>query len=140
MSALCDVIDHDQDFIRMKHVVAMRVTDLPNRLPRDLVVIQLRLGGDFSTHDHQVALGVGFARHPAVRILRQAGVQHRIGNGIAHFVRMALADGLGRKNIVFAHYILLENTVLNIILTYQDKMIHCFGAPSTAFSRKVRAV
>ena len=87
----------------MKHVVVMRVADLADRLAGDRVEIQLRLGRDFTAHHHQVALGVGLAGHAAARVLRQAGVQHGIGNGIAHFVRVAFADGLGRKDVVLAH-------------------------------------
>ena len=57
----------------------------------------LRLRGDFAADDDDVAFGVGLASDAAVRILRQAGVEHRIGNGVANFVRMAFADGFGEK-------------------------------------------
>ena len=93
----------DQHPVRVKHVVVMRVADLADGLAGDRVEIQLRLGRDLAAHHHQVALGVGLAGHAAARVLRQAGVQHRIGNGIAHFVRVAFADGLGRKDVVLAH-------------------------------------
>ena len=93
----------DQHPVRVKDIVVMRVTDLADRLAGNRIEVRLRLGRDFTAHHDQVALGVGLAGHAAARVLRQAGVQHRIGNGIAHFVRVALADGLGRKDVVLAH-------------------------------------
>ena len=69
----------------------------------DGIEIELGLGGDFAADHDQVALGVGLAGHAAARVLRQAGVQHGIGNGVADFVRMAFADGLGGKDEVLAH-------------------------------------
>ena len=63
----------------------------------------LALRGDFAADDDEVGLGVGFAGDAAELVLREAGVQHGIGNGVAHFVRMAFADGLGGKDKVFAH-------------------------------------
>ena len=68
------------------------------------LIIELGLGGDFAADHHDVAFGVGFAGHAAVGVLRQAGVQHRIGNGIANFVRMAFADGLRREDVSFCSF------------------------------------
>ena len=99
---LSDRVDN-QDAVGVKNVVIMRITDLTNRLPRHGVVVQLRLGRDFSTHHHQVALGVGFAGHAAEFILGQTGVQYRVRNGVTNFVRVAFADRLGGEDIVFAH-------------------------------------
>ena len=62
------------------------------------LIIELGLGGDFAADDDDVALGVSLAGHAAVRVLGQAGVQHRVGNGVANFVRMAFADGLGGED------------------------------------------
>ncbi len=87
----------------MKHVILVRVADVADGLARDLVEVQLGLGGDFTADHHEVALGVGFTRHAAVPVLRQTGVQHIIGNGVANLVRMAFADGLRGKYEVFAH-------------------------------------
>jgi hypothetical protein len=44
---------------------------------------------------------------------------------------MALANGLRRKDVVFAHSIKRLNYDLNVILTYQDKMIYDLGSTST---------
>ena len=61
------------------------------------VEIELRLGGDFAADDDDVALHVSLAGHAAVLVLREAGVQDGVGNGVADFVRVAFADGLGEK-------------------------------------------
>ena len=93
----------NQHPVGMENVVIMRVADLADGLAGNRIEVQLCLGRDLPAHDYQVGLGVGFARHAAARVLRQTGVQHGIGNGIAHFVRVAFADGLGRKDVVLAH-------------------------------------
>ena len=69
----------------------------------DGVEIQLRLGGDFAADDDEVGLGVGFAGDAAELVLREAGVQDVIRNGVADLVGMALADRLRRKDEIFAH-------------------------------------
>ena len=61
------------------------------------------LDGDFTADDDEIALGVGFASHAAVRVLREAGVENGIRNGVADFVRMAFADGFGRKDVTAGH-------------------------------------
>ena len=93
----------DQHPVSVKDVVLVRVADVADGLAGDGVVIQHRLGRDLAADHHQVALGVGFTGNAAGRVLGQAGIQHRIRNGVAHFVRVALANGLGRKDVVFAH-------------------------------------
>ena len=94
-----------EDFVRMEHVVVVGIADVANRFARDGIEIEFRLGGNFTTDNHEVGLGVGFARDTAVLVLRKAGIQHVIGNSIAHFVRMAFANGFGREDKVFAHLI-----------------------------------
>src|SRR5205823_6532530 len=94
----------DEHTIRVKNIVIMRVADFTDGLARDDIIVELGLGGDFAAHDHEIALGVGFAGHAAGGVLGQAGVEDRVRNSIANFVRVALADGLGREDVVFAHY------------------------------------
>ena len=65
--------------------------------------IELGLGRDFAADDDDVGLGVGFAGDAAELVLREAGVQHGIGNGVGDLVRMAFADGLGGKDVIVAH-------------------------------------
>ena len=95
----------NENSIGMENIVVMRVADLADGLAGDSIVVQFGFGSDLTANDHQVALGVSLASHAAIRVLREAGVQDGIGNGIANFVRMALTDRLGRKDVVFAHAI-----------------------------------
>src|SRR5512140_1009883 len=117
----------------MKHVIVIGVADLANGLAGDRAEVQIGFGGDFAADDDQVAFGVGLASNAAVGILGQAGVQHGVRDGIADFVRVAFADGLGRKDVVFAHGIDVQRRSLHFILTYQDKMIYRVQRSSTAF-------
>ena len=64
------------------------------------------IGRDFAADDDEFALGVGLAGHAAFRVLPQTGVQHGIGNRVADFVRMAFADGFGRKDETTKHDVL----------------------------------
>ena len=96
----------------MKHVVIMRIADVADRLSSDGVEVELRFGGDFAADHHQIALGVSLAGDAAEFVLRQAGVQHGIRNGVADLVRMAFADGLRGEDVIFAHFIFRTTTLL----------------------------
>ena len=87
------------------------------------VIIQSGFGGDFAADHDEVALGVSLTSHAAVFVLRQARVQHRVGNRVANLVRMAFADGLRGKDIVFAHGRSNRTGLSILILTYHDGMI-----------------
>ena len=87
----------------MENVVVIHIADLADGIADDGVVIELRLGGDFAAHDDDIALGVGLAGDAAVRVLREAGVEDGVGNGVANFVGMAFANGLGGENETSRH-------------------------------------
>jgi hypothetical protein len=86
----------------MKNVVAINVSNLANRLPDDRIVVEMRFCGDFASDNHNVALHKGLTGHSAELVLRQAGVQDGIGNGVANLVRMAFTHGFGRENVTAA--------------------------------------
>ena len=77
--------------------------DLAHGIADDLDVIQLGLGGDLAADDHDVALGVGLAGHAALGVLLEAGVEHRVGNGVTNLVGMSFTDGLRGKNEAAGH-------------------------------------
>jgi len=54
---------------------------------------------------HQVVLAYVSHATRLVRVLGQAGIQDGIGDGIAHFIGMAFADDLRRKDVILAHSI-----------------------------------
>ncbi len=113
----CRSIDHDdigeENFVGVKNVVLMDVTDFRDRIAYDLidvedgserlaVLLQFR-NRDLAADDDQVTLGVGLAGDAAVFILLQTGVENRIGNGVANLVGMAFADRLGGKDKTSRH-------------------------------------
>ena len=89
----------DEDAVGVEDVVVVHVADLADRLADDLVVIKLGLGRDLTADHHDIALGVGLTGDTAHRILREAGIEDGIGNGVANFVGMAFADGFGGKDV-----------------------------------------
>ncbi len=97
-----DDVGHE-DLVRVKNVVVVHVADLAHGVAHDLDVIQLRLGGDLAADDDDVALRVGLAGHAAGRVLRQAGVEHGVGNGVANLVGMSFTDGFGGKDVTAGH-------------------------------------
>jgi len=77
----------------MENVVIVRVADVTNREAGDLIEIELRPGGDFSPDHHEIGFRVSLARNSALFVLRQAGIQNIIRNGVANLVRVALTHG-----------------------------------------------
>jgi hypothetical protein len=54
---------------------------------------------DFTADDDDVAFHEGFASDAAFEVDGEAGVEDGVGDGIGDFVRMAFADGFGRKDV-----------------------------------------
>ena len=52
----------------MKNVVVIHIADLAHGIANELHVIEFCLGGNFASHDYEVALGVGLARYATVAI------------------------------------------------------------------------
>ena len=92
-----------ENLVRVEDVVVVHVADLAHGIAHDLHVIELRLGRDLAADDDDVALRVGLAGHAAVLVLREAGVEHGVGNGVANFVGMAFADGFGGEDVTTGH-------------------------------------
>ena len=89
--------------IGMEHIVVVDVADLANALARDPLDVELRLGGDFTADDADVRLDVGLARHAAHLVLRNAGVEDRVGNRVGDLVGMSFADRLRREDVSIGH-------------------------------------
>ena len=77
--------------------------------PRDFLKIDDGVGGDFAGQDDKPGRDERFAGDAALRILREDGVEDRIGNLIGNFVGVSLGYGLRRKQMaaVTAHYVVL---------------------------------
>jgi hypothetical protein len=87
----------------VEDVVVVHVADLADRGARDLLEVELGLGGDLAADDDHVRLDERLTGDAAVLVLRQAGVEHRIGNRVGDLVRMAFADGLRREDESIGH-------------------------------------
>ena len=102
----------DVDLVGMKNVVVVHVTDLSNCIAHDFVdrqnsaerfVFGKIWNRDLAADDHDVALGVGFARDATMSILPDACVEDGVGNGVANFIGMTFPDRFGRKNVATGH-------------------------------------
>lgn len=84
--------------VSVEHVVVVHVADFANGVAGDLHEVELGARGDLAADNRDVGLHVGFAGDAAVLVLRKAGVQHGVRNGVSDFVRMAFANGLRGEN------------------------------------------
>mgnify|MGYP003345289918 CR=1 FL=1 len=67
----------------------VRVADVLDGLPDDLVVVERRVCRDLAGEDDRIALAEGFTRDPALRVLLEARVENRIRDVVTHLVRMS---------------------------------------------------
>jgi hypothetical protein len=78
-------------------VVAVRVADLADRGPDDLLEVDVCRGRDLAEDEHEPRGGRRLARDPGVRILADDRVEDRVADLVAHLVRVAFGDRLGRE-------------------------------------------
>ena len=82
----------------------VRVADFANRLARDGLVVERAVGGDFTGQHDVVVLAEDFAGDVARSVLREAGIENRVGDVVADFVRMPFRHRLGRERVgLMAH-------------------------------------
>jgi hypothetical protein len=94
---------HDVDAVGVKNVFWVGIADGADGGADDGIVVQFGAGGDFSCDDDEIGFYEGFAGDATVRVLGEAGIEHRIGDSVADFVGMAFADRLRRKDKVAFH-------------------------------------
>ena len=94
---------HHEELVGVEDVVAVDIADLTDGIADDLHVVELRLGGDLAANNGNVALHIRFAGYAAVLVLREAGVENGVGNGVSNFVGMAFADGLRGEDVALGH-------------------------------------
>jgi hypothetical protein len=68
------------------------VADIPDGIPDDLGHVDIALGGNFAGDKGHTGGDQGFTGHAAAFVLGHDGIQNGIGNGVGHFVRMALGN------------------------------------------------
>ncbi len=103
----------DEDLVGVEDVVGVGVADAADGIADDLADVDdfvdglggaeffvLKFGdSDFTADDDDVAFHEGFASDAAFEVDGEAGVEDGVGDGIGDFVRMAFADGFGRKDV-----------------------------------------
>ena len=61
--------------------------------------IDPRFGGDLAGDDRDTGLDQRFAGDARALVLREHGVEHRVGNLVGDLVRMAFGDGFGGEQV-----------------------------------------
>ena len=73
------------------------VADAEHGVADDLGDLDVGLGGDLTGHVDQAGGDHGLDGDAAARVLREHGVEDRVGDLVADLVRVTLGDGLGRE-------------------------------------------
>jgi hypothetical protein len=112
---------HDAARVVVEPVLGPRVPDVLDRVAHDALDVDVRVRADLAADDDQTGGGEGLHRAAHVigsggaalvgdvslsrqfGLTRGDGVQHRIGYLVAHLVRMALGDRLGREQVLPWH-------------------------------------
>jgi len=81
--------------------VGMVVADALDGVARDLDVIDIGGGGDFTRQHHKAGIDQRFCGDAGVLVLGQNGIEDGIGNLVGHFVRMTFGHRFGSKEKIF---------------------------------------
>ena len=92
----------DPDLVGMEFVLVVGVTNRPNGPAGNHLVVDQRVGIDFPGQDDIASLAENLAGHAAIGILVKAGVQDRVGDEVADFVRVTFRDGFGGEEVAHA--------------------------------------
>ena len=94
----------DDHLVGVEDIIVVDVADFSDGSAHDFFEIELGVGGNLSGQHNHVALHEGFAGHAAFFVLREAGVEHGVGDGVANLVGVAFAHRFGGKNEVRGHW------------------------------------
>ena len=83
--------------VRVEALERVVVADLLDRLAHQRLEVDVGLGRDLAGNDHQAGAGQRLAGHAAVGVLRQAGIENRVGDLVGDLVGMTLGHGLTGK-------------------------------------------
>ncbi len=107
----------DENGVGVEDVVVVHVADVADGVADDLVdverlvdglglaglfVLQLRQG-DLAADDDDVGLYEGLTGHAGRFVEGKTGIENAVGNEVGDLVRVAFADGFGRKNKGICH-------------------------------------
>ena len=72
------IANHDRATFVIDTVFGVVIAYALNRVARDLYVIDMRIGGDFSGQHHQTGIGQRFSCDTAARVLFEDGIQNSV--------------------------------------------------------------
>jgi hypothetical protein len=102
---LVDRVDHGAGVGREAEV-RVGVADLADRLARDVLDVHVRRRGDLAGHDDEPRVHERLARHAAVRVIAQHGVEDAVGDLVRDLVGVPLGDGFrGEQELVVGHVV-----------------------------------
>jgi hypothetical protein len=84
-------------------VVGVVVADALDGVTRDLDVIDVRGGGDFTGQHDETRIAQRFGCDTRVFVLLEDGVENGVRDLVRDFVGMAFGDGFGSEEIVVCH-------------------------------------
>jgi hypothetical protein len=92
-------------------VVGVVVADLLDGLAGHLLEIHHRVGGDFARHHHEAGVAQRLGGNARILVLREDGVEHRVGDLVRNLVGMAFGDRLGSEEKAVRHTVLVTAEV-----------------------------
>ena len=84
-------------------VLGVVVTDALDGVARDLDVVHMRVGGDFTGQDHQTGVGQRLGCYAAAGVLLENCVQNCVRNLVGHLVGVTFRYGFRGKKIIVRH-------------------------------------
>ena len=83
--------------------IGVVVSNAPDRIPRNLNIIDVCRGGDFASKQHQPGIAQGFGGNPRLGSCED-GVEDGIRNLVGNLVRVPFRDRFGcKQKVVFCH-------------------------------------
>ena len=83
---------NDAAGVRMKHAIAVHITNIANGFADALDVIKLCVARDLTGKHNQITFCERLARDAAQRVLLEAGVKNVIADRVANFVGVTFRD------------------------------------------------
>ena len=119
VGALLGKVVGDVHALGVEHLVILSraVAYLADGVAHQLLVVEVGLRSDFAGKDDMAVLDQHFAGHAALRVLRQACVQHAVGDVVSDLVRVPFAHALRGENVNGRHIIVILYTVWKRHLT-----------------------
>jgi hypothetical protein len=88
-------------------VVGVVVADFLDGVARDLLEVHHRVGGDLAGHHHEAGVAQRLGGDARILVLREDGVEHRVGDLVRDLVRVTLGNRLGCEEKAVRHTVLV---------------------------------